>query len=1011
MLTRRLRHCLLTLGCLLAAPPLAALDPDKAFDDFVRDSWSVEQGLPQISALAIAQDGDGYLWVGTQAGLARFDGNRFTTYRAPAAGLPGNWVQRLLRDRAGRLWVGTYKGLALREGDAFRAIVDADGALGQNIVALAESPVHGMLAAAGGVVYRVDGQRLQRWRELPQPVHGLFAEGDTVWIGSVGAVLRVSGDGAARRLALPAAAATAAVAHLLRVGDTLWAGTSLGLLRLEGETWLPSAVEALRGVPIEGLLHDRDGTLWVAELSHLSRLRGDQLRERVVDAGQALVPRALFEDREGNLWLGSQWDGLIRLRDGWTHRYSRREGLHTPLLWSLADAGGGRLWVGSDDGLSLFNGSTFEHLLDGRALPHPHAYTLLPDGEALWIGTRAGLARYADGGLQPTPLAQAVGASQVTGLLRAPDGALWVGSSAGLYREQVGRVSRFAESEGLADPRVRQLRLGAAGEVLVASQSGLFRVEGERLRALGRDAGLPADLDITALHVLAEGRLVAGSMTESMYYFDGRRWHVLGEAQGMPVNAAFHIDDDGQTLWVAGIRGMHRVPLDDLAAFAAGQRPRVRGQMVLNERGDRRGGQKGYCCNGAGNAKGLLRDGLFWAPTRDGLVALQTAVAGVPAPLPNTLIERWRAGGEWRLPAEGETSLPPEARDLAFEFTAISFQDPRSIGFRYRLEGYDERWREPDELGQRVVSYTNLPAGHYRFEVQGAVAEDAWSAPAALRFQIRPTFRETAAFPLLLAGLAVLLSLAAWRWQQARYARRAAVLERLVQRRTEDLAQANLRLQEASLTDPLTTLRNRRYLAQQIPKDLAFYGRELRRPGAQGQVLVFALIDLDHFKRINDTHGHGAGDRVLQQFAALLQAQVRSGDYVARWGGEEFVVVFRPTPCDYVPLLAQRLCQACASHPFDIGGGRLLAVTCSVGLVEYPLFDDGTQGLEWEQLMELADRALYRVKRGGRNGWGAYRPLPGTPMATVIEALRGDDAGFAQQARLGFVGTYGDAAE
>ena len=697
---RRFAVVACALACALASRPAHALDPAKAFHHYVREGWSIEQGLPQISALAIAQDRQGYLWVGTQAGLARFDGHRFTPYTPRSTeGLPGGWINRLLTDSRDRLWIATYKGLVLRDEAGFHPIPAAGVETGLNVIALAESPVHGVLAAAGNVVYRVEGALLQPWQRLPSAARSLLAEGETLWVGSVGGVQRVSSDGAATFLALPGDAADATVAHLLRAQGRLWAGTSGGLFQLQDDAWVAFSDETLRSVPIEGLLKDRDGNLWVAELTHLSRLRDGRLHERIVDEAQPLAVRALFEDREGNLWIGSQWAGLIRLRDGWTYRYSIREGLHTPLLWALADAGKGALWVGSDDGLSLFADGRFRQVIDGRALPHPHAYTLLAEPGGVWIGTRRGLARYRDGQLQATRLAEAVGDAQVTGLVRDGEERLWLGSSAGLFRLQGEVVTRFAETEGLTDTRVRQLLLSAPGRLLVASQSGLFQLDGERLRTFGIDAGLPAGMDITALHALPEGRLVLGSMSEEMYYFDGQRWHLLGEAQGMPGNAAFHLADDGSTLWVAGIRGVHRVPLDDLAAYAAGQRGRVRGQMVLNERGDRRGGQKGYCCNGAGNAKGLLRDGLLWAPTRDGLVALQTTSAGQAPPVPTTLIERWRVGGEWRFAAAGdETVLPPDVRDLGFEFTAISFQDPRSIGFRYRLRGYDADWREPDVI-------------------------------------------------------------------------------------------------------------------------------------------------------------------------------------------------------------------------------------------------------------------------------------------------------------------------
>jgi diguanylate cyclase (GGDEF)-like protein len=393
------------------------------------------------------------------------------------------------------------------------------------------------------------------------------------------------------------------------------------------------------------------------------------------------------------------------------------------------------------------------------------------------------------------------------------------------------------------------------------------------------------------------------------------------------------------------------------------------------------------------------------------VVALDTADVAFPRYSPPSLVERWRVGGTWQPLPDVGTVLPVGQRDLAFEFTSISFQDPRSLAFRYRLLPYHEDWRAPDEADSRIAVYTNLGPAEYRVEVQSSIVDGLWSESAEVTFQVPPRFVETTAFRLLVGLLVLLLGLLLLARQRRRFTLRAEALERLVQQRTADLAEANRQLREASLTDPLTALRNRRYLSQQIPKDLAFYGRELKRNPELGQVIVFALIDIDHFKRVNDEHGHAAGDHVLQQFAELLQAQVRSGDYVARWGGEEFMVVFRPTPLEYVPVLGRRLCEASAKRQFEIGGQRRIPVTCSIGLVEYPLFSDGETSLDWEQLVELADRALYRVKRAGRNGWGAYRPRPGVAMAGIVEALRIDEQAFERHPDLHFVGTYGGDAQ
>jgi len=1020
--SRVFRYCLklrqtavlLLLGAAASGQALA-LDPDKRFHNFVSNSWSIEQGLPQISGLAISQDAYGYLWVGTQAGLARFDGNRFTAYTPTnSPGLPGAFINALMTDVEGDLWVGTYKGLARWRSGQFTEIapehgLDADVA--PNISALVQTPQGEVLATAGQAVWAVAGERLTLHSELTRPARALLAEGIELWIGSVGGVYLRQGQDEPQWMPFPRDARSAATRARTRARGSLWAGTSEGLLVLRQGRW-QRYLEApeLAHTPIEAMRVDRDGNHWIAELAHLTRVHPDGSRVRVVEDGSGVSIRALFEDREANLWLGSLWSGVTRLRNGWTRRYSQREGLDTLLLWSVAQGRDGSLWVGSDDGLLHFVNGRFQKVVAGSELPHPSAYTLRVEEEHIWIGTRHGLAVLAGGELTQPPRFEALATLQINGLVRDARGQLWVATSDGVFRDDGDTVQRFAETEGLPDPRSRFLLLTRDGRLLLASQSGVFELQSERFVPFAADAGLPAGLDVTALHELSNGDLLAGTLSETLYLLSDGRWHPLGTDQGMPANAPFFLSHDENYLWVGGIRGIGRVPLSDLQALAAGRVSRVRGEMLLNERGDRRGGQKGFCCNGAGNAKGLQIGRTLWAPSRDGLVALDTQDANPPSEPPLTLIERVRVGSEWRLqPANAQLALPEDARDIAFEFTAINLYEPSNVGFRYRLLGYHDDWREPDQAGQRVVSYTNLPGGEYRFEVQGSTVEAQWSAAALLDLSIKPSFRETRGFGLLVAAAVALLGAAGFRLQRMRYRRRAEVLEATVQQRTADLAEANQRLHEATQTDPLTGLRNRRYLAAQIPKDLAFYARELAAPGPQPRIILFVIADIDHFKRINDTWGHAVGDRVIQQFAEVMQGQVRNGDYVARWGGEEFVLVFRPMPLAFLPVLGERLRSAVAAFPFDIGTGTPLKLTCSLGLCQYPPLADDCGTLDWEHLLELADRALYRVKREGRNGWGAYQIRPGTHADRVRALLRKGDQALEDSDALGYIG--GGAAE
>ena len=986
--------------------PANALDPDKAFHHYVRNTWSIEQGLPQISALAITQDREGYLWVGTQAGLARFDGVRFTNFNPETTpGLAGIWISDLHVDTANRLWVSTYRGLSVRENGKFRLIPVAGGEAGdtldtRDIQAMPSGSI--MVAAPDGVYEATDTGLVLRHR-LAHPANVLMARGEELWVGSRGRVYLISGSTTVV-MPLPDADADTVVTKLAQSQGRLWAGTSAGLFYRQGEAWLRhEAGEPLSSAPIESLVEDSDGNLWVGMVQDLARLRAGRLQELVSEPGSGPAVRSMFEDREGNFWIGSQWDGLTRLWNGWTRRYGPREGLADSTLWSVARGADGRIWAGTNSGLSVMQDGRFREVVAGTDLPHPNAYTLLPEPGAIWIGTRRGVAVLRDDRLEVPDILAPMRSAQINGMLRDDAGALWFATTQGLFRLRRDELTALGVSSGFRDPRMRVLHRTRDGRMLVGTQSGLYEIIGERATPLGLDTGLHADLDITAIHELEDGKLVVGALSEEIFLFDGQRWTRFGPDTGMPVNSAFFITQDRSGfLWVAGIRGIHRVPVDDLLAVAEGRATRVRGEMLLNERGDRRGGQKGYCCNGAGNAKGFQLGGELWLPTRDGVVAMSTTNIVKNPVAPRSLIERVRVNEEWREANPlANWQLPPASRDLSFEFTVLSFQDPNSIELRYRLVGYDDDWRTLDDPSRRVVNYTNLPPGDYVFEALGANNADVWGiAPAQLGFRIQPLFHETPLFYLLLAALAGSVVYAGFRVQLRAHRRKQGALEQLVGQRTEALEVANLRLEEASQTDPLTGLRNRRYLATQIPADIAFYDREAVRRGTPGEAMVFAMVDIDQFQAVDERHGQAGSDRMLQQFAQVLGQLVRTGDYVARWGGSEFLVVLRPMHNRHLPILGERIRNAIATHRFAIGSGEPLSLTCSVGLVECPLFRDARGNLGWEQVVELAGRALVYAQQHGRNGWAAFRPRSGGDLPSLAQALSDDPA---RQVALGRV--------
>jgi ligand-binding sensor domain-containing protein/GGDEF domain-containing protein len=974
----------LLLSALFACAPARALDPGKAYHHYVRDSWSIEDGLPQITAQCLAQDSQGYVWIGTQSGLARFDGVRFTNFvpqDTPA--LPAVWIRTLLAGRDGRLWIGTYKGLAVHQGGHFQAIPAADAGRWPelDIRALAERGDGSIVAATNEGLFEVRDGRLQPLPG-PAPALSLLVREDGLWVGTPGAIERVA-NGRRARLPLPVTAGSATVDHLVQAEGRLWAGTSRGLFSLGDTGWQLVPVDpAFDRSPVGAMLADRDGNLWIGAGGGLVRFRDGTPAEFVPDRSPGAFRQivSMLEDREGDLWLGSQLDGIARIWDGWTRRYSEGQGLNDPIVWSLAPDRDGSVWVGSNDGLSLFRDGRFQLVVPGKALPHPHAYNLLAEDGVVWIGTRRGLVQWRDGKVLAPPQFAPMASTQINGIVRAADGSLWFPTFDGVFHYVGGQLQHFGREQGLREPQVRVLELEQDGSVLLGTQSGLYRLQDDRVTPYPRTGGLPEGLDISALHRLDDGRLLLGSVSERTWIQAGGRWHELGPAQGMPANSPFVFAEYEGFLYAAGIRGVSRVPVADLPRGAA--TPRVHGEMLLNERGDPNAGQRGYCCNGAGLSKGFMRDGVLWLPSRDGVVALDTrAVRKNPVP-PQVAIQRLRTPDGWRTldPGSGRLSLAPSARDLGFEFTALSFQDPRSVQLRYRLLGYDRQWHTLEDAGRRSANYTNLPPGDYAFQAIAANNAGIWSPQAAtVRFRIQPLFHETWLFKLLLATLLATIAYAAFRQQQQRHGAQRASLEQEVQTRTMQLHAAKARLEKASQTDPLTGLRNARYLANQIPADLAWYERDRKRSSDFDQALGLVLVELD-----------GGSEVLLMQAAQLLGSLVRGSDYVVRWG-DGFLLVLRPLPDRRLEAIGARIRDAFAKYPFAVEGGTPLRLGCSAGMVEYPLRGARQQGVGWEQMVELADVGMRWVQRHGGDGWALLRPASYAELPRMLRGLSPQD--------------------
>lgn len=975
----------LALAALLFPLVAGALAPDKPFHQYARDTWSVEQGLPQISVHALAQGKDGYIWAGTQRGLARFDGVGFRVYQpADTPDLPSRWIHSLLRDRRDEIWIGTDQGAARFDGARFHAValLGADGSaapVAAQVWHWAESAKFGIVAATSSGLFRQNGaDTLESWDVAGKgQILAITASPDAIWAGPTGEVVRIPNDGGApTHYAMPGDAHNVYVNALLEHDGVLWIGSRAGLYRLvDGQVQRVELAANVGNAGITALFVDRDDNLWVGTDTALLRLRDGALREAVSETEIPALSYvdALIEDHEGNLWIGSYQGGVSRVWNGWIDRYSRPEGLDDIVAWVIAEWTAGRVLVGVRSGLRVLDHGRYARLpefalIDGRSVE-----SILVDGDDLWIGTDQGLFRDRAGRTEKM-FQDALRGMRVRSMRRLRDHRIALATSQGFYTIEDGALSKPIVLDSGTKPFLRTVAEDTAGRVYVGGPLGAFEIRDGRMAPLGIvDRGRA--LATSVITPLPDGDLLLGGNSDSLWWRDKGAWRELPPSAGIPLNnnSSIVLDRFGW-VWVGGVLGLSKFPVADLEALASGRIGRIHADMVLSISGQVPGAQKASCCSSSGGLSAVLIGDDLWLPTPDG--AIRMPVNGITQNMvvPQVQIERVRWAGDWHDVVDGAPlALPSGARDLDFDFTTLSFRDPKSVGLKYQLVGYDRDWRVLDSALHRRATYTNLEPGAYTFRVVGANDAGMWNErPAELALSIAPRFVETRTFKLLVALALAAIVYAALRLRTAALRRDRDRLEALVRKRTTALEQANQALHEASESDPLTGLHNRRFFLSHLASDLTELRHRMAADAACG-VYAFVMADIDRFKSINDQHGHDAGDAVLCHFARLLRGTVAEGDHVIRWGGEEFVLVLRGIDRDALGSRVESLRRAVAESATDLGNDTTLRVTASFGAVVYPLLPFAPDALSWQQHIELADMALYHAKRAGRNTWAIYR--------------------------------------
>jgi diguanylate cyclase (GGDEF)-like protein len=918
-------------------------------------SFGASEGLTNLTIRKIYQDHPGFIWVSTENGIYRYDGDRFDLF-GPAQGIPSNSEAAIGEDPEGLLLVGGNFGLYRLSGNRFEKLAAPFKTVSSRQGIQSDGKGHTYLGTDAGLV-EIDsspGSHEIAFHKFPQPngtsgmqVNGVFTDGDVLWYGCGLELCKTDAHGTkifSRDSGLPSA-------RMLSVqkdqAGNLWvAAEGLGIFvwpagkaKFERPN-LPVPPANIRETPIL----DRDGSLLLPSPGGLLINDGKEWKKISSSAGLRGSVSTVYQDRQKSVWIGLGGRGLVLWRGyGEWENYSTESGLAAEYVYGILSMNDGSLLVGTGSGLfrkmqpESSEGFT---IVRGFEAVVVHSLIRAPNGD-IWAGSEGrGVARIEPRTLSAKWFGDADGLTgkNIYDLRIDRENRLWAATEAGLFMAPAP-YSRFSRITELPATRMWAVVEGLDGTVWTGGDGGLFAFTAGRWKTITRNDGL-SNKEVLSLGSGPNGDIWVG------YQFGGGIDRIHPQAGKMVIEKNvqrpgtdgmiyfLQYDANGR-LWVGT---QHGVDIWDGARWA---------HYDMND------GLVWDDCDTNGFAQAA--NGAIWIGTSGGLSRfkpLPRQESGAPLAVVFTRL----AVGQNDVSAIANPGFGIRSKPLVARYSALNATRQNEVVFRYRLGVAGQGWTETD---QRELQFAGLAPGFYRLEVQAKENDGEWSgATAEFPFRILTPWYASWWFIAICAMIPISATGAVLRWRFIDARKREQELVKLVAEKTVDLRLANEELKKLSFTDPLTGLVNRRIFDQTLERECS----RVRRTESSVSLL---MIDIDHFKALNDSLGHQKGDEYLIAVAAELKRNCkRRMDTAARYGGEEFAIILADTEVTHAVEFAESIRRAVAAlrlpHPAS-PDAQFLTVSVGVGAATR------SGCFTSEALIAEADRALYDAKKAGRN--------------------------------------------